>query len=185
MRYNASSATQNVDGKEEAKQTVQECLTTQWPNIWTNPSSRWKSPRIAATILQLCKSICRSCVTRPKDCFTRKRKVTRQNFHMPLLFKMSLLLRSTAYLTSEAYKSQKKTSQKVQDEQDSKAWCPTALPRRDSPVTTAPTCSLCLKGRINLCLSPLFSHPFPWHKGIYMPLKPLLLSTNSAETGQV
>lgn len=73
------------------------------------PMVAGKTTLIAVTIIQPHKSICRSCVTRPKGRFTRKIKVTRQSFHSPFPLKKSVLLRSTVYLTTEAYKSQKKT----------------------------------------------------------------------------
>lgn len=58
-----------------------------------------------------------------------------------------------------------KRGKKVQDQQDSEALCP-PFPWRDSLMTIVPLRSLCLKGSINLRLPTLFSHPFPWNKGI-------------------
>lgn len=118
--------------------------------------------RAAAIVSQLHKPICRSCVTGPKDWFTRRRK----EFSQAFTIKKVHFMKSSVYLRIQAYKSEGKTSKKVQGQQDSQALCPTTLPWRDSLVTIAPKCRLCLKGSINLCLPTLFSHPFPWNKGI-------------------
>lgn len=76
MQPQAFCATQNMKGKEarqtwSASQPVDEHL---------KPSSGWKCPRVAVTVLKLHKPVSRSCITGPKDWFTRTRKELSQAF---------------------------------------------------------------------------------------------------------
>lgn len=71
MQPQAFSATQNVKGKE-ARQTTG--VPHNPGDEHLKPSSGWKCPRAAVTVLQLHKPVSRSCVTGPKDQLTRIRK---------------------------------------------------------------------------------------------------------------
>lgn len=89
-----------------------------------------------------------------------------KSFHRHSPLKKSILWNLVYIHHNSSIQVTGKTSKKVQDQQDSEALFPTTLPWRDSLVTIAPVCSLCLNGSINLCLPTLFSRPFPQNKGI-------------------